>query len=68
MNMKLSSKLAMLGGFLAGTGAVALALLKHKQREEIYHEAEIKAMDELLQLGQSLKQGLQGFFRCGIPE
>ena len=40
----------MMGGFLAGAGAVALALLKHKQREEIYHEAEIKAMDELDQM------------------
>lgn len=48
--MKLSSKLAVLGGFLAGAGAVTLALLKRKQREEIYHEAEIKAMDELDQM------------------
>lgn len=45
--MKLSSKFAVLGGFLAGAGAVAFAVLKRKQREEIYHEAEIKAMDEL---------------------
>ena len=48
--MKLSSKLAVMGGFLAGAGAVALAVLKRKQREEIYHEAEIKAMDELDQM------------------
>lgn len=48
--MKLINKLAILGGFLAGAGAVALAVLKHKQREEIYHEAELKAMDELDQM------------------
>ena len=45
--MKLTSKLAVFGGVLAGVGAVALTLLKRKQNEEIYHEAEIKAMDEL---------------------
>lgn len=45
--MKLTSKLAVFGGILAGVGAVALTLLKRKQNEEIYHEAEIKAMDEL---------------------
>lgn len=50
LNMKLSSKLAVLGGFLAGAGAVALAVIKHKQREEIYHEAELKAMEELNQM------------------
>ncbi len=48
--MKLTSKLAVFGGILAGAGAVALALLKRKQNEEIYHEAEIKAMDELDQM------------------
>ena len=45
--MKFTSKLAVFGGVLAGVGAVALTLLKRKQNEEIYHEAEIKAMDEL---------------------
>lgn len=39
-------------GFLAagaaiGTGATLYALYKRQQREQIYHEAEIKAMDEL---------------------
>ncbi len=48
--MKLSSKLAILGGVLAGMGAVALTMLKRKQNEEIYHEAELKAMDELDQM------------------
>ena len=48
--MKFTSKLAIFGGVLAGVGAVALSLIKRKQNEEIYHEAEIKAMDELDQM------------------
>lgn len=32
---------------LAGTGALAVALMRKKKREEIYHEAELKAMNEL---------------------
>ncbi len=37
----------MLIGAAAGAGATALALLKKKKREEVYHEAELKAMNEL---------------------
>ena len=34
-------------GALAGAGALAAALIRKKKREEIYHEAELKAMNEL---------------------
>lgn len=34
-------------GVLAGAGALAMALIRKKKREEIYHEAELKAMNEL---------------------
>lgn len=34
-------------GVLAGAGALAAALVRRKKREEIYHEAELKAMSEL---------------------
>lgn len=34
-------------GFAAGVGAMAFAVLKQKRREEVYHEAELKAMNEL---------------------
>ena len=34
-------------GVLAGAGALAAALIRKKKREEIYHEAELKAMNEL---------------------
>lgn len=37
----------MLTGLLAGVGATTVALLKKKKREEVYHEAELKAMNEL---------------------
>ena len=36
-----------LAGALAGAGALAAAVIRKKKREEIYHEAEIKAMNEL---------------------
>ncbi len=36
-----------LAGVLAGAGALAVALMRKKKREEIYHEAELKAMNEL---------------------
>lgn len=36
-----------LTGIAAGVGATVLAVLKQKKREEIYHEAELKAMNEL---------------------
>lgn len=39
-----------LTGIAAGAGAVAVAMLKKKKREEIYHEAELKAMNELDEL------------------
>lgn len=45
--MKLVSKLAIATGVAAGLGAVAVSMLKKRQREEVYHEAEMKAMDEL---------------------
>ena len=32
-----------LAGALAGAGALAAAVIRKKKREEIYHEAEIKA-------------------------
>ena len=35
------------GMLAAGAGATAIALLKKKKREEVYHEAELKAMNEL---------------------
>ena len=34
-------------GILAAAGATAVAILKKKKREEVYHEAELKAMREL---------------------
>lgn len=37
----------MVTGVLAAAGATALALFKKKKREEVYHEAELKAMNEL---------------------
>lgn len=37
----------MLTGVLAAAGATAIALIKQKKREEVYHEAELKAMNEL---------------------
>ena len=36
-----------LAGVWAGAGALAVALMRKKKREEIYHEAELKAMNEL---------------------
>lgn len=36
-----------LAGVAAGVGATTVALLKKKKREEVYHEAELKAMNEL---------------------
>lgn len=39
-----------LTGIAAGAGAIAVAMLKKKKREEIYHEAELKAMNELDEL------------------
>lgn len=36
-----------LAGLAAGVGATTVALLKKKKREEVYHEAELKAMNEL---------------------
>ena len=39
-----------LTGIAAGIGAVTVAMLKKKKREEIYHEAELKAMNELDEL------------------
>ena len=36
-----------LAGALAGAGALAAAGIRKKKREEIFHEAEIKAMNEL---------------------
>lgn len=37
----------LLTGLAAGAGAVAYAVFKQKKREEVYHEAELKAMNEL---------------------
>ena len=34
-------------GALAGAGALTAAMIRKKKREEIYHEAELKAMNEL---------------------
>ena len=34
-------------GAVAAAGALAAALVRKKKREEIYHEAELKAMNEL---------------------
>lgn len=34
-------------GAMAAAGALAAALVRKKKREEIYHEAELKAMNEL---------------------
>lgn len=36
-----------LAGAAAGASATAIALLKKKRREDVYHEAELKAMNEL---------------------
>ncbi|MCB6365768.1 hypothetical protein LI291_06225 [Intestinibacillus massiliensis] len=37
----------LLAGAAVGAGATLLALFKHQKREQVYHEAEIKAMNEL---------------------
>lgn len=34
-------------GALAGAGALTAAMIRKKKREEIYHEVELKAMNEL---------------------
>ena len=34
-------------GALAGAGALTAAMIRKKKREEIYHEAELKAMNQL---------------------
>lgn len=36
-----------LAGALTAAGALATALIRKKKREEVYHEAELKAMNEL---------------------
>lgn len=36
-----------IAGAVVGAAATAFALLKQKKREQVYHEAEMKAMDEL---------------------
>lgn len=36
-----------MAGVAAAAGATTVALLKKKKREEVYHEAELKAMNEL---------------------
>ena len=46
MSKKLGYGVALVGA-LAGAGALATALVKKKKQEELYHEAEIKAMNEL---------------------
>lgn len=48
--MKKSNQFKMgviIGGVLTGIGLTALAAIRRRQREEIYHEAELKALDEL---------------------
>lgn len=39
-----------LTGIAAGVSALAVSFMKKKKREEIYHEAELKAMNELDEL------------------
>lgn len=36
-----------IAGAVAGVAATTIAVLKQKKREQVYHEAEMKAMDEL---------------------
>jgi hypothetical protein len=38
---------ALLGGVVVGAAAVGAAVWKKQKREAVYHEAELKAMDEL---------------------
>jgi ribosomal protein S1 len=38
---------AVLGGMVVGAAAVGVAVWKKQKREAVYHEAELKAMDEL---------------------
>ncbi len=50
-----------LAGALAGAGALAVALMRKKKREEIYHEAELKAMNEL---DEMMNEGGEDILDC----
>lgn len=53
MSKKVAKKVGLglaITGIIAGASALALAIMKKKKREEIYHEAELKAMNELDEL------------------
>lgn len=60
MKKKLGYGMA-LAGVLAGAGALTVAFMRKKKREEIYHEAELKAMNEL---DEMMNDGSQDELDC----